>query len=362
MTSPPMPSASITPPALPSSVLSAALAAVTARRDLSQDQMARAVSAIMDGEATAAQIAGFLVAVRMKGETVEEIAGAATAMRARATAVRGATADGLPLIDTCGTGGDGAGTFNVSTAAAFVVAGAGFRVAKHGNRSVSSRCGSADVLEHLGLDLAAPPALLERALAEAGMVFLFAPALHQAMRHAAAPRRELGLRTIFNLLGPLTNPAGATVQLVGVYDAGLTRPVAEVLGRLGCQGALVVHGEGGLDEISLSGPTHASALKAGQVRDYIINPEDLGFRLVPIEAVSGAGSAENAEVLLRILKGEPGPRADIVVLNAAGALVAAGLAWPEAVAAARDSLASGAALAKLEALLAVCGTRPNGAS
>ncbi len=339
----------------PSAALRAALARVVAGSDLSQEEMARAVSAIMDGEATAAQIGAFLIALRLKGETVEELAGAAAAMRERATPVR-AAASGGPLIDTCGTGGDGAGTFNVSTGAAFVVAGAGFRVAKHGNRSISSQCGSADVLERLGLDLTAPPERLERALAEVGIAFLFAPALHQAMKHAAGPRRELGLRTIFNCLGPLTNPAGATVQLVGVYEARLTRPLAEVLGRLGATGALVVHGEGGLDEISLSGPTQVSELKGGRVRDYTIEPEALGLQRVPLEALRGGGPEENAALLLDILRGRSGPCTEMVVLNAAGALVAAGFeGWQEAIAAARRSIASGAALAKLERLVAVCG-------
>jgi anthranilate phosphoribosyltransferase len=314
--------------------------------------MAGAVSQIMSGEATPAQIGAFLVALRMKGETVEEIAGAAQAMRQRARHIR--TGSPGPLLDTCGTGGDGAGTFNVSTAAAFVVAGAGWRVAKHGNRSVSSRCGSADVLERLGLNLSAPPEVVERALDEVGIAFLFAPALHQAMRHAAGPRRELGLRTVFNLLGPLTNPAGATHQLIGVYDARLTRPLAEVLGRLGCSGALVVHGEGGLDEISLSGATKVSQLKEGVVQDYTLRPEELGFSPVPLEAVRGGDAAQNAELLEGILRGKAGPGAEMVILNAAGALVAAGLAWEEAVSAARRSLESGAALAKLAALIKAC--------
>jgi len=340
-----------------SPTLSQALARVVSGHDLSQEAMAGAVSAIMDGEATPAQIGAFLVALRMKGETVEEIAGAAQAMRARARSVRPAGLDG-PLIDTCGTGGDAAGTFNVSTAAAFVVAGAGWRVAKHGNRSVSSQCGSADVLERLGLNLAAPPELLERALAEVGVAFLFAPALHQAMRHAAGPRRELALRTVFNLLGPLTNPAGATHQLIGVYEERLTRPLAEVLGRLGCAGALVVHGAGGLDEISLSGPTRVSQLSNGQVHDYTISPEELGLRPAPLRAVQGGDPNRNAELLLAILAGEEGPRTDMVMLNAAGALVAAGLEWEGALAAARRSIASGAALAKLEALIAACRGEP----
>jgi anthranilate phosphoribosyltransferase len=337
-----------------SPVLGSALARLVSGHDLTQEEMAAAVSAVMDGEASPAQIGGFLVALRMKGETVAEIAGAATAMRSRARSIR-VSGQGGPLLDTCGTGGDGAGTFNVSTAAAFVVAGAGFQVAKHGNRSVSSRCGSADVLERLGLNLDAPPELVERALAEVGVAFLFAPLLHAAMRHAAAPRRELGLRTVFNLLGPLTNPAGATHQLVGVYEARLTRPVAEVLGRLGCAGALVVCGEGGLDEISLSGPTRVSQLRGGKVSDYTIRPEELGFRPVPLAAVRGGDVAENARLLLATLRGEDGPRTEMVILNAAGALVAAGLEWPEATGAARRSVESGAALAKLEALIAACG-------
>lgn len=339
-----------------SPALSSALAKVVACHDLTLEEMAGAVSSVMDGEATPAQIGAFLVALRMKGETVEEIAGAAQAMRAHARRI-GCPAAG-PLIDTCGTGGDGAGTFNVSTAAAFVVAGAGFRVAKHGNRSVSSRCGSADVLERLGLDLSAPPEAAERALAEVGIAFLFAPALHQAMRHAAAPRRELGLRTVFNLLGPLTNPAGATHQLIGVYDPRLTRPLAEVLGRLGCHGALVVHGQGGMDEMSLCGPTKVSQLKEGRVADYVLTPEELGLSPVPFEALRGGDAAENARLLLAILRGEPGPRAEMVVLNAAAALVATGLPWAEATERARESLESGAALAKLEALIAICREEP----
>ncbi|RJX34854.1 MAG: anthranilate phosphoribosyltransferase [Desulfarculus sp.] len=328
--------------------------------DLTQEEMIRAMTQIMEGEATPAQIAALLVALRLKGESVEEITGAAQVMRAKSRPVPCRLPPGEPLVDTCGTGGDGAGTFNVSTTAALVVAGAGLHVAKHGNRSVSSRCGSADLLEALGVPLDLSPEEVGRCIEEAGIGFLFAPALHQAMRHAIGPRREIGLRTIFNLLGPLTNPAGADVQVVGVYDPALVEPLARVLGRLGCASAFVVHGHGGLDEISLSGPTLMARLQQGRVEKLVISPEDLGLRRAGAQAVQGGDSQRNAALTLAVLRGEPGPRRDLVLANASAALVAAGRAADllEGIKLAARAIDSGAALAKLETLAARGQGRP----
>ena len=295
--------------------LGAAIARACARQDLSAEEMALAVGRIMDGEATAAQIAALLVALRMKGETVDEVVGAATAMRARAQTLR--VPAGV-VVDTCGTGGDGRGTINVSTIAALVVAAAGVRVAKHGNRALSSRSGSADVLEALGVDVAAPVAVVERCLEEVGLGFLFAPAFHGATRHAAAARKEIGVRTVFNLLGPLTNPAGARHQLIGVYDAALVEPMARALGRLGSEHALVVHGDG-LDEFSPNGVTEVAELQDGAVDRYQLRPRDFGLADEDPAGLAGGDAAFNAARARAILGGARGAGRSAVVMSAAGA-------------------------------------------
>lgn len=325
------------------------IARAAAGEDLGFPGARAAMEEIMEGRATDAQIAAFITALRMKGESVEELAGCAQVMREKATPV---AATRRPLVDTAGTGGDGAGTFNISTAAAFIIAGAGLPVAKHGNRSISSRCGSADVLEALGVNLELSPAEVARCIDEAGIGFLFAPRLHGAMKYAAGPRRQIGIRTIFNVLGPLTNPAGAEIQVVGVYDGRLTEKVAGVLGYLGTKRALVVHGHGGLDEISLAGPTRVSEVDEGRVKTYTIEPADLGLQRAGVEALSGGTAAENACYLEQILQGGTGPRRDVALANAAPALLAAGLAGnlAEAAQLAARVVDSGAALARLQGL------------
>lgn len=309
---------------------------------------------ILSGAATDAQIAGLLVALRMKGETVDELVGFARAMRrnARPLFPPGHRPPSGPIVDTCGTGGDRSGTFNISTAAAFAVAGAGVRVAKHGNRSISSRCGSADVLEALGVDPGHELERAGRAIEEVGIGFLFAPAVHPAMKHAMKARRELRLRTAFNLLGPLTNPAGATAQVAGVFSADFAERLALALGQLGVEGAFVVHGREGLDEISLSGPTFLAELRGGRVRTYEVSPEDFGLPRAPVAALDGGDAQCNAGIIRRVLAGAPGPPRDAVLANASAALVAAGCArdFREGAALAARSIDSGAASARLEAL------------
>lgn len=326
------------------------IAKLVAREDLTEMEAEQVMDEIMSGRATAAQIAAFLTALRLKGETAEEITGFARAMRRHATTVR----TKHPLVmDTCGTGGDGTGTFNISTAAALVVAGAGVPVAKHGNRSVSSRCGSADVLEALGVNLELSPPALEECLDEVGIAFLFAPVLHGAMKHAAAPRREIGIRTVFNVLGPLTNPAGVQVQVVGVYAPELVPLLARVLVRLGTRRAFVVHGAGGLDEVSLAGPAIVAEVNEGRINEYLLDPADYGFARVPVEALAGGNPQENAAFIREVLRGVPGPRRDAVLINAALGLVAAGRAndLKEGLNLAAASIDSGAAQAKLEELV-----------
>lgn len=317
---------------------------------LSEEEAAAAMETIMDGEATPAQIGALITALRMKGETVDEITGFAKVMREKADRI---TPTATPIVDTCGTGGDGAQTFNISTTAAFVVAGAGAAVAKHGNRSVSSKCGSADVLEALGVRIDLEPLAVQECIEQVGIGFLFAPRFHASMRHAIGPRREVGIRSVFNVLGPLTNPACAQAQVVGVYDPALTHPLAHVLSRLGVQEAYVVHGLERLDEISISGETQISHLKDGSVTTFRIRPEDAGLRSAEPQAVVGGDAQENAAIVRSILKGESGPRRDVVLLNASAALVVAGLAsdLAEGVAMAADSIDSGRALEKLEALI-----------
>lgn len=319
------------------------------KQDLTAGEAEEAMQLIMEGESTPAQIASFLTALRVKGETVEEIAGCARAMRAKATPIR---AGNRMVVDTCGTGGDGAGTFNISTTAALVVAGAGLTVAKHGNRSVSSRSGSADVLEALGVRLDLEPAEVEECLERVGIAFLFAPRLHPAMKHALGPRREMGIRTIFNVLGPLTNPAGAQVQVLGVYQPGLTDLLGGVLQQLGTWRALVVHGLDGLDEISLSGPTRVTEVGNGRYHTYLLEPEDAGLSRVSPGQLAGGDAARNAAITLEVLEGKRGPHRDVVLLNAAAALLVAGAAGGlrEGVALAASAIDTGNALAKLEAL------------
>jgi len=334
-------------------MIKAAIAKVVAGSDLSEKEMVGVMETIMGGEATPAQIGAFITALRIKGETVDEIAGAARVMRAKATRVEVAAPGGV-LVDTCGTGGDASGTFNVSTTTAFVVAAAGVAVAKHGNRSVSSHCGSADVLEALGVDLTLSAAQISRCIAEVGIGFMFAPALHGAMKHAIGPRREIGIRTIFNILGPLTNPAGANVQVMGVYTPELTEPLARVLGRLGARRALVVCGEGNLDEITITGATRVSDFNQGRLSTYMVHPADLCLATAGLAEIQGGRSAAEAAGQLRsVLSGQPGPCLDMVLMNAGAALMAAGQADDLAggLALAREAVASGAALHKLDSLI-----------
>jgi len=330
-----------------------AIAKVVSRQDLDEAEMVQVMEEIMGGQATDAQIGAFITALRMKGETVAEITGAARVMRHKATPVDAADPGAL-LMDIVGTGGDASGTFNVSTTSAFVVAGAGVAVAKHGNRSVSSHCGSADVLEALGVNLALSPEAIGRCVRQVGLGFMFAPVLHGAMKYAIGPRREIGIRTVFNILGPLTNPAGANVYLLGVYSAELTESIAAVLNNFGVRRALVVWGEGNIDEITTTGPTQVSEVRDGVVRTYTITPEVLGLTRVTLaEVKGGATAAESAEQVRQVLRGAPGPRRDMVLANAGAALMVAGVAAGvrEGIALAASSIDSGAAMAKLEALV-----------
>jgi anthranilate phosphoribosyltransferase len=329
-----------------------AITALVERRELARLEAEAVMGEIMRGEATPAQVAAFVTALRLKGETVDEIAGLAAALRAHARVITSSE----DLLDTCGTGGDGAATFNISTAAAFVAAGAGVKVAKHGNRAASSRCGSADVLEALGMRLDLTPEEAARCLRETGMVFLFAPAFHPALKHAAVPRREIGIRTVFNLLGPLANPAGARRQLLGVADGALVRRLAEVLLRLGAERALVVHGEDGLDELTVTGPSRVCELRGGALLEYSVTPESLGLKRADPASLAGGDAAANAQILKRVLGGEPGPRREVVVLNAAAALVAAGRTdgLASGLELARESLDSGRAAGALEKLVRFC--------
>jgi anthranilate phosphoribosyltransferase len=336
-----------------------AIGKVVAGIDLGESEMVAVMDEIMSGGATPAQIGSFITALRMKGETIEEITGAAVVMRKKATTIDTgvAVAAGEILVDTCGTGGDASGTFNVSTAAAFVVAGSGLPVAKHGNRSVSSLCGSADVLEALGVDLNMAPERVGQCVREVGIGFLFAPMLHGAMKYAIGPRREIGVRTIFNLLGPLTNPAGANIQVLGVYDPHLCEKLAGVLGRLGTKRALVVCGDGNLDELTVTGASLVADLQGGRVTTYTVVPEDVGLARASLADLAGCETAAaSAAQFKEILQGTPGPRLDMVLFNAGAALMAAGKGSDLAagVDLARRVVDSGAALAKLEALVAFC--------
>jgi len=320
-------------------------------RDLTRQEAHAAMREIMDGEATPAQVAAYITALRIRGESPDVIAGSALAMREHFTPVHPPSDD---VVDTCGTGGDGSHTFNISTAAAFVTAGAGVTVAKHGNRSVSSKCGSADVLEALGVQLNLSPERMAQAMREIGIAFLFAPALHPAMKHAIGPRREIGIRTIFNILGPLSNPAGSRRGVLGVYSAHLVPVLAQAAAELGAVHLFVVHGSDGMDEITLTGPTHVARVLNGEVESFILEPGALGLPRVTSESLAGGDASANARAIEEILSGAEGPRLDIVLANAAAAIVAGGKAstLAEGVDLARQSIRSGAAIAKLEALVA----------
>jgi anthranilate phosphoribosyltransferase len=328
-----------------------AISAAVAARDLTENEAADVMEEIMSGEATPAQLAAFLTALRLKGETVDEIAGMARVMRAKACRV---DCDGT-VLDTCGTGGDASGTFNVSTAAAFVAAAAGARVAKHGNRAMSSRCGSADVLEALGAKIELSPEEAAACLEQTGFCFMFAPRYHPAMRHAAGPRREIGIRTVFNILGPLCNPAGATRQVLGVADESLGEKMAQVLARLGCERAIIVHGEDGLDELSPAGPSRVWEIRGSAIERYRVSPSDAGLASHPLSSVGGGTPEDNARMLRSVFASEAGALRDFTLLNAAAGLLACGLAgdFADGVAMAADAIDSGAANKKLDRFIEV---------
>lgn len=324
-----------------------ALAKLVRHESLTEHEAAEAMRTLMTGDATPVQIAGLMIALRVKGETAEEIAGMARTARELATPI---PVDGEAVVDVVGTGGDGTGTFNISTASAIVAAAAGARVAKHGNRAASSQCGSADVLEALGVRIDLAPEVAARVLDETGITFLFAPLYHPSFRHAAVPRRELGVRTFFNILGPLCNPAGARMQALGVADGALADLMADVLARLGVRRALVFHGSDGMDEMSLAGPTRVVEVLDGGRREETVDPAELGLARASLEEVRGADPATNAGIVREVLGGAKGPRRDIVLLNTAAALMAAGIAsgWPDGVARAADAIDSGRANEVLE--------------
>lgn len=333
------------------------LTRIIQRKNLSEEEMAEMMNLVLTGQAGEAQIGAMMAALATKGETFEELAGAARAMRRNARRIQ---AVGSPVVDTCGTGGDGAQSFNISTTTAFVVAGCGVTVAKHGNRSVSSKCGSADVLEVLGVKLDTDPEIVEEAVQSIGIGFLFAPLYHSAMKYAAKPRRELGVRSIFNMLGPLTNPASANCQLLGVFAPQLTEMFAQALKLLGAHAAMVVHGHDGLDEISVCAPTRVSELKDGAIRTYDIDPEQYFGRLAEPAELAGGLPERNAEITRAVLSGATGPRRDVVLINAGAALVAAGKAdrLQEGIEMAAAAIDEGRAMQKLKALAAY--TQDNG--
>ena len=328
------------------------LTALTAKRDLTREEMTAVMRSIMQGEWTPAQIAGTLVALRCKGESVDEIAACADVMRALSTKVP--LRDKTHLVDTCGTGGDSAHTFNISTASALVAAAAGVRIAKHGGRSVSSTCGSADVLESFGVNVNLTPDDVARCVDEVGVGFMFAPNYHSAMKHAAPVRRELGIRTLFNVLGPLTNPAGAPNQVLGVFDRTLVSKLAQVLAALNSRHVMVVHGAEGLDEISIGGPTYVAELKDGAIREYEISPADFGFETAPLEKIKVSNVEEAKRILSEVLANAPGPARDIVCLNAGAAIYVSGIAESllDGVSRARAAIESGAAADRLNKLIA----------
>ncbi|MDP6395705.1 MAG: anthranilate phosphoribosyltransferase [Desulfobacterales bacterium] len=332
--------------------------------DLTEIEMEKAMDEIMSGTATPAQIGSFITALRLKGESVDEIAGAARAMRAKATKICGnnhivnidrdeINIEDETILDIVGTGGDGTRTFNVSTTTAFVAAGGGIKVAKHGNRAVSSICGSADVIENLGVDLDLTSTDVERCIKEVGIGFLYAPIFHGAMKYAAGPRREIGIRSIFNLLGPVTNPAGASVQVLGVYEPSLTDKMAHVLKRLGTKEAFVVCGEGTFDEISICGPTRVSHLKDDSIHTFQMTPEVHGFKRAALEEIVGGDAKENARIIRNILDGEKGPKREMVLLNASAAFMTTGLCdnFRDGIEIAMDSIDSGKACKKLDKMI-----------
>jgi anthranilate phosphoribosyltransferase len=327
-----------------------AIKAVTEKRDLSAEEMSATMRLIMTGEATPAQVGGFLIGLRMKGETIDEIAAAAGVMRELASKV---DVDKNNLVDTCGTGGDASGSFNISTASAIVVAAAGGKVAKHGNRSISSKSGSADVLETAGVNLEISPQQVAECVNEIGVGFMFAPLHHRAMKHAIGPRREMAVRTIFNVLGPLTNPAGAPNQVLGVFSKDLVEPLAHVLKRLGSEHVLVVHAEDGMDEISIATPTYIAELNDAEVKTYTVQPEDFGMSRADLEKIRATDSAHSLEIIKSVFNNTDGPAKDIVCLNAGAAIYAAGLtaSLAEGVKKAQQVIASGAVAEKLEQLI-----------
>lgn len=335
-------------------MIQTAIARAVQREDLGAELARASMEQILRGDATPAQIAALAVALRMKGERPDEIAAMAEALRSRIPPIRTRRS---PLLDTCGTGGDNAGTFNISTTVAIVVASCGVAVAKHGNRAVSSRTGSADVLEALGARIDLTPESAARSLDLLGITFLFAPNYHTALRHAAGPRREIGVRTVFNVLGPLTNPAGAKRQLLGVYADSLVRPVAEVLAQLGSERAWVVHGKDGLDELTVFDVTHVAEVNGGVIREFQVDPGALGLAATDRDSIGGGDAATNARIIRHVLAGEPGPARGVVLLNTAAALVVAGAAadLPEGVALATRAIDSGQARSKLEELAAFRG-------
>jgi len=332
--------------------MQAAIRAVTERQDLSNEQMQQAMRLIMTGEASDAQIGGFLIGLRMKGETVDEIAAAAKVMRDLATGVK---ISGNHVVDIVGTGGDSSNTFNISTASTFVVAAAGGTVAKHGNRSVSSKSGAADLLEAAGVNLGISPEQVAQCIEQVGVGFMFAPMHHSAMKHAIGPRKEMGVRTIFNVLGPLTNPAGAPNQLLGVFSKALVEPLAEVLRQLGSNHVLVVHSEDGMDEISIGATTYVAELKNGNIDTYTIQPEDFGLQRTNISALAVENAEQSLKVVKSVLDGESGPARDIVLLNAGAAIYAADLvdSLATGVQRAAEVIDNGEAAAKLDALVAL---------
>lgn len=334
-----------------------AIEQIVGRTDLTEACTRGVFEEIMSGLATPAQIGAFATALRMKGETVNEITGAAKVMREKSLKIH--MAGSGPLLDTCGTGGSGIDTFNISTVVAFVAAGAGLKVAKHGNRGASSQCGSADVLEALGVNLDISTTRIKECINKIGIGFIYAPLFHSAMKYAVIPRKEIGIRTIFNLLGPLSNPANATSQVLGVYDAKLTETIAAVLKNLGCRRALVVCGMDGLDEITITEKTKITELYKGRSKTYFVSPEKFGIKRSKLVKIKGGNAKENANILLSILEGERGPRRDIVLLNAAAALVAGFKAesFREGIGLAEDSIDSGAAAEKLSCLIAMTGAR-----
>jgi anthranilate phosphoribosyltransferase len=331
--------------------MQSAIKAMTEHKDLSAEEMASVMRLIMTGEATPAQVGGFLIGLRMKGETVDEVAAAAGVMRELSTRV---DVDKQHLVDTCGTGGDASGSFNISTASAFVVAAAGGKVAKHGNRSVSSKSGSADVLEAAGVNLELTPEQVAACVNDIGVGFMFAPMHHSAMKHAIGPRREMAVRTLFNVLGPLTNPAGAPNQVLGVFSDDWVEPLAQVLKQLGSEHVLVVHADDGLDEISIASMTHVAELKDGEVTSYSVQPEDFGLQRAELSAIRAADAEDSLRIIRSVLANEEGPAKDIVCLNAGAAIYAAGKAGSlaEGIDRAREVIASGEAASKLEQLVA----------